>query len=51
MDGVDIKRLTVHSVDLNDGHFMVVDGEDMICVARNGNQTETVTRNRIFSAT
>lgn len=43
LDGIDLEGLAVNTIDFNNGHVMIVDGEDMVGLAREGHETETVT--------
>ena len=37
-------RLTAHTIDFNNRHVVTVDGKDVVRVAGDGDQTETVAR-------
>ena len=40
----------VYTINFNDGHVVIIYGEDIVWITANIHQTETVARNRIFSA-
>jgi hypothetical protein len=42
LDVVDRVSLRVDAIDLDDGHVVAVDGENVVGVARDGNDAETV---------
>ena len=44
LDRVNGQCLCVDAIDFDDGHGMVIDGENVVRVAGDGDQTETVAR-------
>lgn len=47
VEGVDKKRLTVHAINFDDGHVVAIDGECVVWIAGNIDNTEAIAEDMI----